>query len=78
MYGREDRWNFEFILIKKKVQIEGVSCSATFTKDMYVTSITELIVMKCNETNCEYYLRTSNQFTKKGVESLSGQPVSRP
>jgi len=42
---------FEFISIEKKVQIEGVSCSATFTKYMYDTPVTELIVMKCNETN---------------------------
>ena len=69
---------FEFISIKKKVQIEGVSCSATFTKDMHDTSVTEFIVMKCNETNREYYLCTSNQFTKKGVEPLSGQPINRP
>ena len=37
---------FEFISIKNKVQIEGVSCSAAFTKDTYDTSVTELIVMK--------------------------------
>jgi hypothetical protein len=43
---------FEFTLIKSKVQIEGVSHSAVFTKDMYDKSVTELIVVKYNETNC--------------------------
>ena len=41
---------FEFILIKNKVQIEGVSCSTTFTKDMYDKSVTELTVLNCNKT----------------------------
>jgi hypothetical protein len=69
---------FEFISIKSKVQIEGVSCNAAFTKHMYDKSITELIVMKCNETNFEYYLCTLNRFTEEGVELLNGQPVSMP
>ena len=43
---------FEFTSIKSKVQIEGVSHSAVFTKDVYDKSVTELIVMKHNETNC--------------------------